>query len=554
MVLYVSINEQVHFTGKSQGGEILGGIIAAVVGYYTGVRVRMRGFDQSVKLIREIADDSTLSAGRSLYVQMIRDRMQLARKIVEGFQHDTYSASSPEEFQGWVDAFFRLGGGNYLAVDSHPPSRYWSDYAWFLDAHAKSLRDRRAAGEPVDDVRILSVSQTELDDDFFDDDNRQADYLRFVRWHRKNGVDLRVIKPGELAEIRANCELATSDDIALWVRFAALFTPAREREGSSGGVDIKLRVRDDFDKSPTYSTIENVMSQAREQSAPMSEAPPGVEMGDSRLIARWNDYLGPDLRWRDGGPYESFLLGLITRDANVFDAAAGTGVDSVNLLARKYSVVSNEVDPRLSLAARDYARRRGVDIELKSSRWERLVLPGNLRFDVVLVLGNSLCLIPVQDRRRRALKAFFDILRPGGCLIIDERNYEQMRREREKILADPLGSWIDSRTDVMYPCRDVVGFPGSINASSVEWAFADNTPALTTNDEVRLRASEYHPLQLHAFAYGELFRELRDVGFEVTAVYADLEAVSEGESAEMPSYEATSASGFLTYVARRPRP
>jgi SAM-dependent methyltransferase len=533
-----------------EGGEILGAFIAAVVGYYVTYRIRMRGFFRSVKIVREIADSATLSAGRTLYVEMIHDRMSLARKIVRGFQSDTYEARSPEEFQGWIDTFFRLGGGNYVAVDSHLPSRYWSDYGWFLEAHARFLQERRDSGENPLDVRVLSVSAPNLDDDFFGEAT-SADYKRFVEWHRENGVELRVIRPESLARIREQYGLLTEDDIGLWVKFAALFTPADQR--GDGGVKIKLRVRDDVDSFPTYVILSGVMAAIREASSPIDAAPPGVEMGDPALIARWNDYLGPDLRWSDGGAYERFLTKHLPPDGDILDAAAGTGVDSVNLLVRNYSVISNEVDPRLRRAARDFANKRSVNIELRGQRWEELTLAGNPRFNAVLVLGNSLCLVPAKARRLRALNAFYRVLRPGGTLLIDERNFEFMRLHAAEIVNDPYRHWLMNRHDVMYPSRSVLGFPRAIDGTSVTWAFCDNAPQVTTGEDMLERAARYEGLILSAFSHGELFSDLRACGFEVVGLYGDLEPIYQDPAGiEMPSYGAVANCDFLSYVAIRP--
>lgn len=546
---YVLVGSLLDFRGHGSGGEIFGGAVAAVLGYYLSVRIRMRGFQRSVKLIREIADQSTLSAGRSLYVQMILDRMTEAKGIVAGFQHDTYTVSSPEQLQGWIGAFFRLGGGDYAGVDSHPPSRYWSDYAWFLEAHAHSLEQRRANGDPADDVRILSIGQNVLEDDWFGEKTQTA-YQKFIAWHKRNRVELRTISPDRLAEIRDEFELATSDDIALWVKFAALFTGQHDREGAD--VAIRLRAKGDVESSPHYGIIGAFMSAVRKQSTRLDDAPPGVEMGDPGLIARWDDYVAPDLRWLDGGPYQGFIRSVISTDAAVFDAAAGSGTDSVNLLMQGYSVMSNEVDPRLAERTRQFASTRGVEVELRSARWEQLTLAGNPRFDAVLVLGNSLCLVASPDRRRRALTAFYDILRPGGLLLIDERNYEFMRRNRDAILADPLAHWLASVKDVMYPGKSLVGFPSAIETTHVVWSFASNTPEVTSNHELHERAREFHPLDLYAFEHGELYKELADRGFTDTIVYGDLQPLAGSSANVMPSYEATSRSAFLTYVAKKP--
>ena len=55
-------------------------------------------------------------------------------------------------------------------------------------------------------------------------------------------------------------------------------------------------------------------------------------------------------------------------------------------------------------------------------------VPSGKRFDAVLCLGNSLSALPDFDggglsKHRRALTNFWALVRPGGLLVIDHRNY-----------------------------------------------------------------------------------------------------------------------------------
>lgn len=548
VVVYVFAGERLGFKGKSAGAEVVGALVAGAIGFYITHRIRMRGFRASTQLVREVADTSALTPGRPLYAELVHDQVRATCRMVNGLKNDTFTVGSPEQLQGSFDTFFRLGrGGRYCALDSHSPSRYWSDYAWFLDAHAKSLQDRRDNGQATDDARILAIDQDELDNDWFQAD---TEYEQFVKWHSEHGCELRWISPAKLRQLRAAHKLPTGDDIGLWDKLSVLFTPQSERSGDS--VSIKVRARHDFEPELTYSKIQLFMSDVYDASSLLSDAAPGVEMGDATLVSRWDDYVAPDLRWRSGGPYEAFIASVVPPHANVFDAAAGTGADTVNMLQRGYSVTSNEVDPRLAEKAREYAARQGQPISLHRARWEQLQLPGNPKFDVVLVLGNSLCLVRSIERRALALRQFYDILRPGGSLVMDERNFEFMRRERDAIQSHPFESWLRDRNDVMYPGGRLVGYPSVIDDSEVTWSFVNNTPPVASDVDVTQRASEFQPLDLFAFPHGGLYREITDAGFLVRAVFGDLAELARGEPAAMPSYEATSSSGFLTYVAQRP--
>ena len=547
VTLYVLLGQRLHFTGHGAGAEIFGGVVAAVVGYSVAYAVRMRGFRKGVRIIREIADQATLSPGRRLYIRMILDRLIEAKDIVNGFQRDTYTASSPEQLQGWIGTFFELGEGDYAGVDSHLPSQYWSDYAWFLEAHAHSLKQRRENDISADDVRILALDKARLEDEWFNLETL-PDYRKFVEWHADNEVELRTISTAELAEIRKEHELETDDDVAFWTKFAVLFTGQSNRADEE--VAIKLRVKRDNEATPDYDALRDFMVEVKERSALMKDEAPGVEMGDEALIERWDDYVAPDIRWLEGGVYRQFMENLLKLGEPILDAAAGSGTDSVHLLSMGYSVTSNEVDSRLASRAESFAAKMKVPFSLEFSRWEELTLRGNPRFNSVLVLGNSLCLVLSSQQRKQALESFLGVLRPGGQLIIDERNYEYMRRNRRAILSDPYANWLKSRADVMYPGSRLVGFPSDVEDTRVQWSFAENNPPLARKEEMLKRSHEFHPLELYAFEFGELYEELENSGFHIKTVYGDLKELS--SDGRMPSYEETKDSGFLTYVAERP--
>ncbi len=395
---------------------------------------------------------------------------------------------------------------------------------------------------------MLALDRKMLEDEWF---NRETapDYRRFVEWHEKNEVELRTISTAALAEIRKEHELKTADDVALWTRFAVLFTGQGDRDDDE--VAIKLRVKRDVAAGPDYDSLRAFMAAVRKESSLLNDDAPGVEMGSASLIDQWDDYVAPEIRWLEGGAYRRFMQSVLEPNDNVLDAAAGSGIDSVNLLSMNYSVTSNEVDSRLADRAKEFAARKKVPLDLEFSRWEQLSLRGNPRFDAVLVLGNSLCLVLSEERRRQALESFWDVLRPGGRLIIDERNYEYMRRNQREILADPFVYWQKARDDVMYPGTDLIGFPSAIEDSLVEWSFAENAPPVKGKEEMFRRSEMFKPLELYAFDFKELYDDLTDCGFRVKTVCGDLRVLS--ADGTMPPYEKTEDVGFLTYVAERPR-
>ena len=54
-------------------------------------------------------------------------------------------------------------------------------------------------------------------------------------------------------------------------------------------------------------------------------------------------------------------------------------------------------------------------------------LPGGPEgYDAVICLGNSFPHLPDSDGQKLALGNFYEIVKPGGVLIIDHRNYDHL--------------------------------------------------------------------------------------------------------------------------------
>ena len=123
----------------------------------------------------------------------------------------------------------------------------------------------------------------------------------------------------------------------------------------------------------------------------------------------------------------------------VLDAAAGTGVDSVLLLEAGFQVKSVDLSEEMLAEARKERQRRAgepgfEDWEIGRGDWldlenvERSVSHPVGGYDAVVCIGNSFAHLPDpssdQADHKRALSNFHKLLKPGGVLVIDHRNYD----------------------------------------------------------------------------------------------------------------------------------
>ena len=97
-------------------------------------------------------------------------------------------------------------------------------------------------------------------------------------------------------------------------------------------------------------------------------------------------------------------------------------------LAGIKDVISNEIDEEFVRVALKQAKKYGVNLTITRYDWREI--PDELAntFDAVVCLGNSLSCLFKREDHLKSLRNFKKILKPGGVLIIDERNYPAILR------------------------------------------------------------------------------------------------------------------------------
>ena len=160
------------------------------------------------------------------------------------------------------------------------------------------------------------------------------------------------------------------------------------------------------------------------ESRPFKGGDVGLDLVEDIVAHRWNDYVGFIDRVNDrDNPLGNFLLERIKEhfpngDCAVLDAAAGVGCDALFLIKKGFRVDINEADPRYAAVLKENAddqriglpRRGGLEpsrrLALYGKTWQdlRSGLPEGSKYDVALVLGNSICLVDPLDRTRCLLE------------------------------------------------------------------------------------------------------------------------------------------------------
>ena len=232
------------------------------------------------------------------------------------------------------------------------------------------------------------------------------------------------------------------------------------------------------------------------------------ERFDSPLARRWNEFVDCPKRLEKEAP---FLLSILPKcGKRVLDAAMGTGCEAVFLAKQDFDVTGNEIDIELRSRAIAFAERERAIISFTDYDWCQLETRFGLGvFDATLILGNSLCLLQSEEARVKVAQNLRAICKKGGSVVVDERNFEYILKERRKILA---GQFRFSGR-VLYCGQRIRGRPIVIEEHRVRFVYED-----------LLNGAILGYLDMHPFRRNELIQLFRGAGFTRVDTYSDFEA------------------------------
>jgi SAM-dependent methyltransferase len=116
----------------------------------------------------------------------------------------------------------------------------------------------------------------------------------------------------------------------------------------------------------------------------------------------------------------------------ILDAACGTGRHAVALAQRGFELVGADVSLPMIERARDNVADAGVEIPFYQAGFGQLAALDLDPFDAVLCLGNSLPHVLTVPDLQRTLSDFAAVLRRGGLLLIQNRNFDAVLAGRDR--------------------------------------------------------------------------------------------------------------------------
>lgn len=117
----------------------------------------------------------------------------------------------------------------------------------------------------------------------------------------------------------------------------------------------------------------------------------------------------------------------------ILDAACGTGMHAIALAELGHMVSGADLVPQMVQVSRRNARTAGVKIDFRTAGFGALAQTfPDAGFDLLLCLGNSLPHLLSSEELSAALRDFAACLRPGGMMLLQNRNFDAVMARQER--------------------------------------------------------------------------------------------------------------------------
>ncbi len=216
------------------------------------------------------------------------------------------------------------------------------------------------------------------------------------------------------------------------------------------------------------------------------------------FVERWDELIDWEKRKAaEGGFFETLLRehGV----ASVIDVSTGSGFHAVQLKKAGFEVVATDGSSTMLTKARANFREHGLDIQSHYRDWLSLDAQDLGQFDALVCLGSSLCHVFAAHDRLKVLEKFRALLKPGGLLIVDQRNFFAIRAGNFKASGN------------YYYC----GTQASVSLGQVDQHLCEFIYTFDNAEQYRLKVYPLLP--------GELATEVLASGFGVHESYGDFQ-------------------------------
>ncbi|NIR29594.1 MAG: methyltransferase domain-containing protein [Gammaproteobacteria bacterium] len=218
------------------------------------------------------------------------------------------------------------------------------------------------------------------------------------------------------------------------------------------------------------------------------------------FVSNWDELINWDGREEGEAEFFERLLNAYGVE-HIADIACGTGYHTVNLAHKGFKVTATDGTPTMLERTKANAREHGIELhDLRCVDWLNLKGEfGECAFDAVICLGNAFTHLFEHEARRDMLAAVYAVLKPGGLVIIDHRNYDSI-----------LDQGYSSKHRYYYTGENVEVRPVEISRTMVKFEYAFDS-------------GETHHLTLYPLKQNYVSHLFEDAGFMDITRYGDFE-------------------------------
>jgi len=134
------------------------------------------------------------------------------------------------------------------------------------------------------------------------------------------------------------------------------------------------------------------------------------------------------------------------RAHRVLDAACATGMHAIALAQRGYTVTGADLSAGMVEQARAKAAAAAVKVQFEMAGFGDLRAQVGGGFDALLCLGNSLPHLLTPASLAAALADFAACLRPGGLVLLQNRNFDAVLAQRERQPESSAARWMEPQS------------------------------------------------------------------------------------------------------------
>ena len=151
---------------------------------------------------------------------------------------------------------------------------------------------------------------------------------------------------------------------------------------------------------------------------------------DNGIIEYYDKFIDWDKRMQDESQF--FIRLLKNHNIHkVLDCAAGTGFHAIMLAKAAFNVIGSDKNAKILAKARENAERENLKLKFYELDWKKLSNKFDSKFDAVICAGNSLPLLTSKQKIRQALSQMYDVLKEGGVLVLDCKNFDRLLRNKK---------------------------------------------------------------------------------------------------------------------------